>query len=51
MIIMVNKTIIVRDSYRISRVERVRQIRCPSNGLNSVRLMSIRVIESQNTFY
>ena len=51
MIIMVHKTIIVRDSYRSSKAGRVRQIRCPYNGFNRVRLMSIQVTESQNAFY
>ena len=30
---------------------RVRKIKYPYNGVNSVRVMSIRVIESQNSFY
>ena len=36
MVIMVHKTIIVRDSERIFISERVRQIKCPYNGFNSV---------------
>ena len=40
---MVHKTIIVRDSERISIAGRVRQIKCPYNGFNSVWLISIRV--------
>ena len=48
---MVHKTIIVRDSQNISIAGRVRQIKCLYNGFNSVRLMSIRVIESQIAFY
>ena len=51
MIIMVHKTILVQDSEILSVAGRVRQIQCPHNGYNSVRLMSIRVIESQNPFY
>ena len=42
---------IARDSDRISIAGRVRQIQCPYDGFNSVRLMSIRVIEGQNPFY
>ena len=48
---MVHKTIIVRDSDRMSVAGRVRQIKCPYNGFNSVGLMSIRVIKSQYAFY
>ena len=48
---MVQKTIIVQDSYRMSLAGRVREIKCLYNGFNSVRLMSIRVIESQIEFY
>ena len=51
MIIMVHKTIIVRGSKRISIAGRGRQIKCPYNGFNSVQLMSVRDIESQNAFY
>ena len=51
MIIKVHKTIIVRDSERISIAGRVRQIKCPYNDFNTVRLTSIRAIETQNTFY
>ena len=47
---MVHKTIIARDNDRISITGRVLQTKCPYNGFNSVRLMSIRVIESQNAF-
>ena len=38
---MVHKTIIVRDSYRISMTGRVREIKCLYDGFNSVRLMNI----------
>ena len=52
MIIKVHKTIILRDNERTSISERVRQINyCPYNDFNSVRLMRIQVIESQNPFY
>ena len=50
MIVMVHKTIIVRDSYRISIAGRVREIKYLYNGFNSVRLMNIRVIECQIEF-
>ena len=45
------KIIIVRDSEKLSIGGRVRPIKCLHNGFNRVRLMSIWVIESQNTFY
>ena len=51
MIIMVRKTIIVRDREKIFTAGRVRLIKCSYNGFSSVRLMSIRVIESQDVFY
>ena len=47
----VHKTIIVQDSYRTSKTGRVRQIKFPYNGFKSVRLMSIGVIDSQNSIF
>ena len=52
MIIMVHKTIIVQGSYRISIAGRVQEIKCLcNNGVNGVRLMSVRFIENQIEFY
>ena len=45
------KATTVRDSEIISISGRVRLIIYPYNGFNSVRLIGIRVIESQNAFY
>ena len=51
------KIIVLRDSEKISIGRIVQLIKCPYkflgpyNGFNSVRLMSIRVIESQSAFY
>ena len=47
----VNKTVIVRDSDRISIAGRVRLIKCPCSGFNGVRLLSIRDIENKNAFH
>ena len=49
--IMVHQTIIIRDSDRIFTAGRVQQIKCPYKGFNSVCVMGIQVIESQNPFY
>ena len=48
---MVHRLVIVRYSEIISMAGRVQLIKYPFNGLYSVRLMSIGVIESQNAFY
>ena len=51
------KIIVLRDSEKISIGRIVRLIKCPYkflgpyNGFNNVRLMSVRVIESQSAFY
>lgn len=47
---MVHKTI-VPDSEIISIDGKVRLIKCPDDGFRKFWLMSIRVMESQNTFY
>ena len=51
MIIMVHNNNFCRDGKIISTDGRVRLIKCPYKGVNSVRLMSIPVIKSQNAFY
>ena len=50
-IITVHKNNYCRDNKRISIGGRVQLIKYPDNGINSVRLMSIPVIKSQNAFY
>ena len=48
---MVHKNNYCRDSKRISIGGRARLIKCRNNGVNSLRLISIPVIKSQNGFY
>ena len=51
LVIIVHKATILRDSERIFIAGRFRQMKYPYNGFNSVWLITIRVIQSQNTFY
>ena len=51
MIIVVHKTIIVRESEKIYIAGGVRQIKRLLSSFNSVRLMSIQVIENRNALY
>ena len=48
---MVHQIIIIRDSDRIFTAGSVQQIKCLYKGFNSVCVMGIQVIESQNPFY
>ena len=48
---MVHKAVIAEIAREFLLLEKFDRSKCPYNGFNSVQLMSIRVIESQNAFY
>ena len=50
-IIMVHKNNYCRHSKTMLGGGRVRLIKCPYSSINSIGLMSIPVIKSQNAFY